>query len=450
MLSKVKKVFIGKNLTIGSTAGTYGFTTSVISGAVTFTDTGDLVGKTNHGLVSGTPIQFSSVTTTTGVSANTTYYVITPLVDSFQISTTVGGSAVALTTDGTGVLAPSYTTVAAGSVWLVGSDKKTTLTASSAATNATIYVVEATSETNSITNELGTVFASVRKLIFSDPITASTVRSVTAKVAVAKTEQVVTISSPLLVGTATAVGKEYVLRLVYKDVKEHPGQKTQTYRIVGDATTTATATTLFDKFRSLINKDGGARVTASGTSTLILTAKAIPECTTSINDIDEFRMVNFQSFFYYLDPSASVTNRYLAGTITATTASNAGKGTWEQVRDAEKAVQGQQFGITNRIHFPVRKPELRTEKVAYDSITIEHFNSYKSPDNGYTKNAEVTTQMFFEHATTSASSAKSGLSVGFTNLQGHLEAGKGVADLLDAWLTQFRPEFATAVLDVLA
>jgi hypothetical protein len=190
----------------------------------------------------------------------------------------------------------------------------------------------------------------------------------------------------------------------------------------------------------LINKDGNARVTATGTTTLILTAKAIPECTTSVNDINEFSMVNFQPFFYYIDPKSTSADRYAAGTIVATTASSYGKNTWEQVRDAEKSVQGQQFGITNRIHFPVLKPALRTEKTAYDSITITHANAYQSPDNGYVKNAAVTTQIYVARDVI-AGTTKSALMVGFTNAQGsQVAATQGVGDIIDAWLTKFLPE----------
>ena len=73
-------------------------------GAVTFTDSGDLVGKTAHGLVAGDVVEFPTVVTTTGISANTEYYVIASglTADAFKVSATSGGSALTLTTDGTG------------------------------------------------------------------------------------------------------------------------------------------------------------------------------------------------------------------------------------------------------------------------------------------------------------------------------------------------------------
>lgn len=73
-------------------------------GAVTFTDTGDLVGKVAHGLVAGDIVEFDTIVTTTGISTGTEYYVIASglTADAFKISATKGGAALALTTNGTG------------------------------------------------------------------------------------------------------------------------------------------------------------------------------------------------------------------------------------------------------------------------------------------------------------------------------------------------------------
>jgi surface protein len=75
-------------------------------GPVTFTDTGDLVGRTAHGYQNGDVVTFWSVATTTGVDVGQQYYVINASANTFQISLTPGGSAVALTGDGTGTLLP--------------------------------------------------------------------------------------------------------------------------------------------------------------------------------------------------------------------------------------------------------------------------------------------------------------------------------------------------------
>lgn len=76
----------------------------VASGSVsnTFTDAGDLVTAASHGLSNGTQIIFQTVVTTTGVTAFVRYYLIGSTTNTFQVSTTYGGSAAVLTTDGSG------------------------------------------------------------------------------------------------------------------------------------------------------------------------------------------------------------------------------------------------------------------------------------------------------------------------------------------------------------
>lgn len=72
------------------------------STACTFTDSGDLVTASAHGLSNGFMLSFLTIVTTTGISVSTRYYVVSATTNTFQVATTVGGSAVALTTDGSG------------------------------------------------------------------------------------------------------------------------------------------------------------------------------------------------------------------------------------------------------------------------------------------------------------------------------------------------------------
>jgi TP901-1 family phage major tail protein len=79
--------------------------------AVTFTDSGDTVGLTAHGFLAGQIVQFATVVTTTGITANTKYFVVNPLANTFQVASTLGGAALPLTTDGTGTLAETFRTI---------------------------------------------------------------------------------------------------------------------------------------------------------------------------------------------------------------------------------------------------------------------------------------------------------------------------------------------------
>jgi hypothetical protein len=72
--------------------------------AVTFTDVGDLVNRTAHGLANGKEVSFATIVTTTGIVIYTRYYVVNQSADNFQVSLTLGGSPIELTTDGSGIL----------------------------------------------------------------------------------------------------------------------------------------------------------------------------------------------------------------------------------------------------------------------------------------------------------------------------------------------------------
>ena len=77
--------------------------------ACTFTDSGDTVNLTAHGWQNGQVVNFAAITSTTGISTFTKYYIVNRAADTFQVSTTIGGSAVALTTNGSGtVFVPLY------------------------------------------------------------------------------------------------------------------------------------------------------------------------------------------------------------------------------------------------------------------------------------------------------------------------------------------------------
>lgn len=74
-------------------------------GSVTFTDTGDIVTTaTPHGLNVDDTVIVGAVTGTTGIAANTVYYVKTvPSSTTYTLSATKGGATLALTTNGSSV-----------------------------------------------------------------------------------------------------------------------------------------------------------------------------------------------------------------------------------------------------------------------------------------------------------------------------------------------------------
>jgi hypothetical protein len=79
--------------------------------AVSFLADSDTVVLPAHGLTNGTPINFTSITSTTGVITNFTYYVINATENTFQVADTIGGSALLLVNDGTGTVNYSNTSL---------------------------------------------------------------------------------------------------------------------------------------------------------------------------------------------------------------------------------------------------------------------------------------------------------------------------------------------------
>ena len=72
--------------------------------SVTGVNGDDKFTATAHGLANGTPVEFLATALPTGISADTTYYVVNTAADEFKVSTTVGGAAVDFTSDGTAVV----------------------------------------------------------------------------------------------------------------------------------------------------------------------------------------------------------------------------------------------------------------------------------------------------------------------------------------------------------
>jgi len=294
-----------------------------------------------------------------------------------------------------------------------------------------LYIAEGSSETFDYANEAGTAFSG-RRLILSAPINGKGVKLYSGKAYSAKPEQVTTIPA---ISDSIVAGTEYVLRLVYKDIPEHPGQFTQTYRYV--AKSGDTSTDVFDGLRKRIVKHtgrlaisgkGGSRVTANalGQASLILTGKAIPECTTSVKDIDELTQVYFEAYLNYVDSNGFWTEVGLS-TAKSTVAHGRGNGTWEVIRDVEKRAKSYR-GIENRIWFPVFEPEFRTLKGAeYGQIVIEHDAEYRSSDNQYNKETSLTTVIAVANETG-------------TN------QGVNIQTRLNAWMTSLPKSFAAIAI----
>jgi len=273
---------------------------------------------------------------------------------------------------------------AEGEIFVLDKNKALLAAGATVSDTDTIYIAEVTGDTYSYVNEAGTSVTGVKKLITSDPIEGRNVKGYRGRAYAAAVEQVVTIDGSTF---APVIGTEYVIRVVYTDTYEKPGQVTASYRVIA---TTTSSDDLWAAFVTKINKHVNRRVVASGTTTLVLTGRVMPfDRTDNVNAIDEYYQVNFKAFLF--------SNNFGDTTVTYTTRPSAGNGTWQRVRDVEKFALSYR-GIMNRTVFPVDMPAMRTVKAAtYHSIVIEHDKSYTAPDS-YDKKTRLTTEIYIPTA----------------------------------------------------
>lgn len=280
--------------------------------------------------------------------------------------------------------------LADGEVLVLDKYKKVLAAGSTVADSDTIYICQATSKTFDYTNEAGTTVTGARELIFSDPIQGKNVKSYKGRSYVAKAEQTAAID---LTGLTPVAGTEYVIRIIYRDMEEYPSQFTQTYRYIATAADAADLDVFAANWIAKITKHKGRRVNAAyvaGTDVITLTARAIPECTTSLTDIDSFKQVKFDVRFLYVTIKGAWATVPATVTTVTYTGPTAGVGTWEQVRDLEKEALPY-VGVSNFTDFPIITPAFSTVKGGfYDLIVIEFDRTYMSPGINITQNTPLT------------------------------------------------------------
>lgn len=218
------------------------------------------------------------------------------------------------------------------------------------------------------------------------------------KAYVAKREAVSTFD---LTGVTLIAGARYVIRIVYKDLYEHPGQFTHTYEVVNNG---LTINTLGAAFVAKINAHKGTRVVASyvdATGILTLTAKAVdgPEPGIATKEaLSPYTQVSMVATMYYTKAEglAYAAPTAIAGLVSTNVDSIPGKGNPFVVRDREQAALAYK-GITYRMEWPNVKPELNVDlSKTYDSFNIEFAKKYQSPDNQYVKSTDLAAEFYVE------------------------------------------------------
>lgn len=206
-----------------------------------------------------------------------------------------------------------------------------------------------------------------------------------------------------LTNATVVVGHRYVLRIVYKDLYEAPGQFTHTYEVIAS---TATANDLGQALLAKINKHANRRVSAalaSGTLTLTAMEKDDNE---GVNSLNEYSVVSMEASLYVTIPGALLSNvpETVPGVTIKKTAGSLGKGYWKQVRDMEVRMLGYKGHVFTDA-YPAIEPKRNVEEGStYDYFTIENDNLYLSPDNQYIKTTPLTTEVYIEHSDTNGNS----------------------------------------------
>lgn len=190
------------------------------------------------------------------------------------------------------------------------------------------------------------------------------------------------------------VGHRYVLRLVYTDIYEAPGQFTHTYEVIAKSTS---ATDLITAFKNKINKHKEARVVAtSDAAVLTLNAKEMPYNEGIMLD-SNYSQVSVEAFMCKTIPSGLLSNVMypIANLTIAKTQGTPGKGNPKIVRDRENAALGYR-GITHRANgiYPYIS-ELKADlNATYDTLSIEWDNKYLSDDNQYIKTTPLACELY--------------------------------------------------------
>ncbi len=270
-----------------------------------------------------------------------------------------------------------------GEVFVADKNKQLLASGSTISDSGVIYIGMGSSETYDYTDPSGSAVTGIRKIIWSNPIEGKGVKNYKGLDADSSaTEKQVTIDINDASGFTVTDGEEYVIRLVFSSVSEHPGQFVQDYRVTADGTGTGDLT---DAFVKVINNYKPSLVTASNSGDdLVIVAKDVSA--DGADAIDEYRQVQFYAFLS--------SDNFDDVEVTVNSNPHPGVGNPKLVRDKEKYAQGYE-GITNQWKFPVNKPDLNVNMDKwYDAIVIEHDNSYVSTAMDFKEEMSLTTEIY--------------------------------------------------------
>lgn len=286
-------------------------------------------------------------------------------------------------TQGTTISANDVNSMAAGSICIVDADGKLIKTQVEANAAKAIKFGLVTGRTLDYTAPNGTA-ATLKDVTYSNLLTKNAIRQMSKFSFVDASEDTITFT---FTGFTPVVGHRYVMRVIYKDLYEHPGQYTKSYEVIAKGTNLKTD--LIDRLVKEINKDSGRRMNVTSTATtIVLTAKPKND-NEGKESINIYTQVSMEATMYYTDPSAAgfaSKNKYpLIGLAIAKVAGTPGKGNPKLIRDREQAALSYR-GILNRTWWPIIKPELNVDlSKKYDGFVIEFEPEHANAEDSFRK-----------------------------------------------------------------
>ncbi len=298
-------------------------------------------------------------------------------------------------------LPSAYTTadaLTAGDVALFDQNRAIIKTAADAAKATSLYIGVAQNKVK-VTMPDGSV-ADKANIKFGNEIQKNSNPSAVIGQYVAPVQDKIVIT---LTNATIIAGHRYVLRIVYKDMYEAPGQFTHTYEVFAANTTAADLAAAIVK---KINKHANRRVNASASDAAITLTAMEKDDNNGVYSLNEYSVVDMEASLYVTIPGAILSNQpdAIPGATIVKTPGNPGKGYWKQVRDAEVRYMGYQGHVFTGAYPEVVQDRMVEQDATYDYITVENDNKYLSNDNQYIKTTPLTTELYVKHSTGFASS----------------------------------------------
>lgn len=300
----------------------------------------------------------------------------------------------------------SYTTadaLAAGDVAMFDQDRKIIKTAADAVKASALYIGVAQDKVT-VTKPDGTTEQKAN-IEFSNAIQKDSKPSAVIGTYVAPVQEKIVIT---LTGATIVAGNRYVLRIVYKDMFEDPGQFTHTYEVFAESATAADLATAIVK---KINKHANRRVQASVSAAVITLTAMEKDDNEGVYSINEYSVVSMDASLYETIPGALLSNypKAVAGATIVKTPGNPGKGYWKQVRDREARQMGYKGHVFTGAYPEVEQVRKVVAGDTYDYATIENDNLYLSNDNQYIKTTPILTELYVKAGTLNNSVLAKGL-----------------------------------------